>query len=131
VTVDDFRVYSAASRAALAPRVGGLADASLSSGELLVQGSTRGGEAIVENFTDSDYMVQADVKLNSGANADLWVRYADPDNGYRVRLDSGGTAYLTVFSVGKATQLATGSFTVASPMAVKIKFSGAAEEERG
>ena len=37
---------------------GGPADTSISSGELLVQGVTRGGEAVIENLADDDYMVQ-------------------------------------------------------------------------
>jgi len=43
VTFDDFKAHDATARNALVPRFGGLADASISSGELLVTGSTRGG----------------------------------------------------------------------------------------
>jgi len=45
VAFDDFKAHDATARNALVPRFGGLADASISSGELLVTGSTRGGQA--------------------------------------------------------------------------------------
>ena len=57
-----------------------MADASIVSGELLVTGSTRGGEAIIDTFRgDGSYMVQVDVKLNSGTHADIWVRRTDAE----------------------------------------------------
>ncbi len=70
------------------PRFVGSVDASISSGELLVQGQTRGGEAIVEGFSDDAYMVKLDVDLNSGTHADLWVRYRNVNHGYFEGLDS-------------------------------------------
>lgn len=39
----------------------------ISSGTLLVTGSTRGGEAIIEGFSDDDYVVTVDLDFNSGS----------------------------------------------------------------
>ncbi|MCH7995813.1 MAG: hypothetical protein IIB57_15405 [Planctomycetes bacterium] len=39
-------------------------------------------------------MIQANVDLNSGSEADVYVRLRDRANGYRIRLTSGGTIKL-------------------------------------
>lgn len=80
-------------------------------GELPVQGSTRGGEAVVENFTEDDYMIQVDVDLNSGEYADIWVRCVDAGNGYLVRLDWAGNVGLWRLNNGSATPLDSTTYT--------------------
>ncbi|MCH8991812.1 MAG: hypothetical protein IIA44_08720 [Acidobacteria bacterium] len=86
--------------------------------------TTRGGEAIIDTFKgDGGYMVQIDVKLNSGKNADIWVRYTDSNNAYRFRLD-GTTIDLHLVSNGKYTSLASVAYTTATSVEVKIKVGG-------
>ena len=123
VLFDQFLVGDATTRASLVPGIGGLADASIVSGELLVQESSRGGEAIMTGFNDDDYMVQADVKMNSGTDADLWVRYTDSNNGYKITLTSGGGISLSSYDRGQASAVASNTYTPASPVAVKVKLS--------
>ena len=113
VTFDDFRAHDTTARNPLVPRFVGAVDASISSGELLVQGQTRGGEAIFKGFADDAYMVKLDVDLNSGTHADLWVRYSDANNGYKLTLDSGGVIELFKVHLGKSTSLASGAYTPA------------------
>ena len=48
-----------------------MADASISSGEMLLNGKTRGGAAIVDGFRYHYFMVQANVDLNGGPHADI------------------------------------------------------------
>ena len=83
-----------ASRDPVLPGFDGLADTSISAGEMLVTGGTRGGVAVVDRFSDDDYMVEPNVDLNSGSEADVYVRLRDRANGYRIRLTSGGTIKL-------------------------------------
>ena len=86
--------------------------------------TTRGGEAIIDTFKGDDaYMVQADVKLNSGTDADLWVRYTDSNNGYRIRLDGTNIALHSVQN-GKYTSVGSTAYTTAASVAVKIKLGG-------
>ena len=110
----------------MTPRIGGLADTSLSSGELWVQGSTRGGEAIIEGFADDNYMVQvgADLALYE---AMVWVRHTDGNNGYRFRffLDPPGyTVHLHSFEDGESDYLTYGKYTPSGDLAIKIKLDG-------
>ena len=91
VTFDDFTAHDATSRDPLTPRIGGLAEASLESGELRIYGNVlvyRGGEAIVENFFDDNYMVQVDVTPGVAGSFSIWFRYIDANNGYRLYCDS-------------------------------------------
>ena len=71
---------------------------------MLLQGdlTQRGGSTVVEHFSDDDYMVQVSIDLNSGSTADVWVRRQDENNGYRVRVNSGGA---------KLTRVQNGVFT--------------------
>jgi len=124
VLFDQFLVRDATTRASLVPGFGGLADASIVSGELLVQESSRGGEAIITGFNDDDYMVQADVKMNSGTDADLWVRYTDSNNGYKITLTSGGGISLSSYDRGQGSATFSTGYTPAASVAVKIKVSG-------
>ena len=124
VLFDSFNVRDASTRASLVPGIGGLADASISAGELLVQETTRGGEAIVLGFKDDDYMLQADVKMNSGTDADLWVRYNNTNNGYRITLTSAGGIGLSSYDRGQGTAGFSAGYTPAASVAVKIKVSG-------
>jgi hypothetical protein len=57
---------------------------------IAMQGSSlsRSGEVLTTDFFDDFYMVQVDADLNTGSAADIWVRYKDINNGYRVRLTS-------------------------------------------
>ncbi|MHC5112196.1 MAG: RHS repeat-associated core domain-containing protein [Planctomycetota bacterium] len=122
VKFDDFAAYRSTTRVSLTRGFIGLADASISSGTLLVNGSTRGGDAIVSNFTDDDYMVEVDADLNSGNDADIYMRYTDANNAYRIRLESGSpnNIYLHSLLVGKVSTVASSTFT-GSSVAVKIK----------
>ena len=52
-------------------------------------------------------MIQADVKMNSGTDADLWVRYTDSNQGYRIRLDSSGNITLKGLSTGAFSAVAS------------------------
>ena len=47
-------------------------------------------------------MVQGDIKLNSGTDADLRVRRTDCNNGYRIRLDGTNITLQSVYD-GKYT----------------------------
>ena len=59
VKFDDFGVQDGTARPSLTPGMVGLPDASISAGDLLVQGRTGGGEAIIDTFKGDDaYMVQ-------------------------------------------------------------------------
>ena len=59
VKFDDFVIDDGTARPSLTPGIVGLADTSISAGELLFQGTFRGGEAIIDTFKgDGDYMVQ-------------------------------------------------------------------------
>jgi len=123
VTFDDFQASDATVRVPLARGLVGSADASLSSGALLLNGKTRGGEVAVAGFADDDYLIQAMADLNSGATADIWARYTDPNNAYRVRLTSTGIA-LSKSVKGFSSTIASGSFLPSGAQAVKIKLSG-------
>ena len=98
----EHRVGNDGHRALIDP-VAGPVDASVSSGQLLVAGSTRGGEAIIENFNEDDYRVQVDVALNSGDDAEIWCRYTDANNGYLLRLEDDGDIELFNVHKGQAT----------------------------
>jgi hypothetical protein len=99
--VDVYKAIDGAAQESLAPRFRGLAESSISSGELLVEGGSRGGEAVIEGFSDDDYMLQADVKLNGGETADIWMRYQDSNNGYCFRLDDSANMQLFKVEKGK------------------------------
>ncbi|MEK6674488.1 MAG: RHS repeat-associated core domain-containing protein [Planctomycetota bacterium] len=89
VKFDNFKAIDALSTPPAVPRIGGSADVSLSSGQLLVNGATRGGEAVVEKFTGGDYLIQVVVDQNGGTKAEVWIHYQDSNNGYKVEfLDS-------------------------------------------
>ncbi len=124
VKFDDFTAYRSTTRDSLTRGFIGLADASISGGTLLVNGSTRGGEALASSFADDDYMVQVVADLNSGSTADIFVRYTDPNNAYRIRLESGSpnTIYLHSIQEGKHSSVASNTFT-GSIVTVKIKVS--------
>ena len=80
----------------------------------------------VENFSDDNYMVQADVTVHDSGSY-VWVRYVDANNGYRINLHNpggGDTIDLHRFQNGQSTLLASPSYTKATPTAVKVKLSG-------
>ena len=125
VLFDNFKVYDATARPSLTPGFVGLADASISSGALLVTGSSQGGEAIVDRFAgDGSYIVQVDVNLNSGTEADIWVRRQDANNGYVVNLDSSGNVTLYDVTNGNRSSVAGDTYTTDTSVAVKIKVGG-------
>jgi RHS repeat-associated protein len=106
------------------PRIGGIADASISSGALSVIGTTRGGEAVVSGFENDYYMVTADVAITGSNTADLLMHYIDPNNTYKVHMDvSSVPAGITLYKVtgGAETSLASGTYTTGASVAVKIK----------
>ena len=93
----------------------------------------RGGEAVVENFADDFYMLQVDVDPNGGNGCDVWVRYRDPNNGYRIRTpaaDFGATITLSRVKDGQATSLGTGSFPLGGVGTVKVKIYNDAASHR-
>ena len=52
------------------------------------------------------------------------VRYADTNNAYSVLLNGSGSVKLYKWVRGKRSTVATGSYTVATPNALKVKLSG-------
>ena len=86
---DNFQAYDATVRDPQVAGFSGSAKTSISSGRLLVEsGSEYGGAAIVEGFAADDFVVEADVDVNGGDNAYIYVRYVDPNNTYQVRVTS-------------------------------------------
>lgn len=91
---------------------------------ILVGGSSRGGETIIDTFAgDGSYIVQVDVELNTGKDADIWGRRTDAENGYVIRLD--GTN-ITLYDVddGNYSSVSSGAYTTAASAAVKVKVGG-------
>jgi len=85
---------------------------------------------IIEGFSDDFYMIQADVALNGGSYADIWVRFIDINNGYRVRLTSGGSITLDKMVNGDFTLLQNDTYTTGSTVAVKVKIYLDGSDER-
>ena len=86
---DNFKAYDATVRDPQVAGFSGSAKTSISSGTLLVEsGSEYGGAAIVDGFAADDFIVEADVDVNGGDNAYIYVRYVDPNNTYQVRVTS-------------------------------------------
>ena len=65
-----------------------------------------------------------DVDLNSGEDADLRVRYVDANNGYKLRLESGGDIELFKVHKGQTTSLDSDTYTTAASVTVKVKLDG-------
>ena len=77
---------------------------------LYVDTSTSGGEALVENFSDDDYMVEA--SISSVGTQYFWVRYQDSNNGYLLKITSSAKGQATsLYRVqnGYYTSLGSGS----------------------
>ncbi len=111
---DDLKVHQATSTDALTPRSGGLADASLVSSELRVDNTLRtmrGGDVVVEGFSDDYYTVEVDVKNH--AFAFVWVRRVDANNGYQVRLKGLTSVAVWRYVNGELTTLGTISLSPA------------------
>jgi RHS repeat-associated protein len=89
-----------------------------------VTSSTRDGEVILENFQDDDYIVSADVNLNSGSVAALLTRYQDANNHYRTEIDSSGNVYLISVLRGQYSTVASSAYTPAANVTVKVRHSG-------
>ena len=70
-------------------------------------------------------MVQANVDLNSGSEADVYVRLRDRANGYRIRLDSGGNIKLQTVVTGLVSDVASTTYT-GTDVALRIKVNGTA-----
>jgi len=66
-------------------------------------------------------MLQVSADLNTGSTADIWIRYKDINNGYRVRLTSGGNVYLHKLVDGSFTQLGSNTYTTGGSVSVKVK----------
>jgi RHS repeat-associated protein len=85
VTFDNFNVSIGYAKDPMTYRLKGTAKATLYQSALKVEGRggalKNAGEVAVEGFRDDFFMVQAD----TGAG-DIWVRYQDPNNGYRIRI---------------------------------------------
>jgi len=72
---------------------------------------TRGGEDIVEGFTDDDYMVEVDWNHNGGKRAEVHFRYVDANNSYIVRLNLTNMNLIRRQN-GSDTTLATAGYTL-------------------
>ena len=68
-------------------------------------------------------MIQANVDLNSGSEADVYFRMKDRANGYRIRLDSGGNITLQTVVAGNVSDVSSTTYT-GTDVALKIKVSG-------
>jgi len=132
IKFDDFILYDMSADGPKFPRLSGSANASIEdvSGDKVLQvlDSTHADEVVVENFSDDDYMVQVDMAMNSGRDASVWVRYVDTNNGYQVLMKSTGDIYLLRWINGKYESAATGTYTTASSVAVKVKVDGTSIE---
>jgi hypothetical protein len=101
-------------------RLTALAKTSLSSSTALVEASSQfGGEAVVENFTDDLYMLQVDVDLNSGTDAEIWVGYRDAHNGRVLYLKSDGSAKVYTYGSGGLSIDWTGTYTTGASVPVR------------
>jgi hypothetical protein len=122
VTFGHFTALNAATRATLTPRIGGLVNATISSGKLAVTGSTRYGEAVVEGFSDDYYMLTADVEVSGTNVARVFFHYTDPNNAYFIELDTTAAAVKLIEIVNGATSaITTGTYTSGASVPVKIK----------
>ena len=128
LSFDDFDAYDVLAREPLMPGLTGMADASISSETLLLNGKTRGGAAIVEGFRDDYFMIQADVDLNSGTYADIWYRFDDVSNGRLIRLDSGGDVYQIRYTRGSGMTTGSETYTPGGSIPVKIKLTDSSTE---
>ena len=128
LSFDDFEAYDVLAREPLMPGLTGMADASVSSETLLLNGKTRGGAAIVEGFRDDYFMIQADVDLNSGTYADIWYRFDDVSNGRLIRLESDGDVYQVWYNRGSGMTTGSETYTTGGSIPVKIKLSDSATE---
>ena len=91
----------------------------------MVDGDTRGAEAIVENFSDDDYMIQVDVEHNTGYREDILFRYTDANNFYGLQINrSPAIAGLYKVENGISETWDGCFYTTGEPMAVKIKADG-------
>ncbi len=106
------------------PRWSATAKATLDNNALKVESAEWGGEAKLDMAGDDDYLAQADIKLNSGADGQLMFRYTNPDNYYAVRLDSGGAVKLVKVVRGKESTVATSTYATATSVPVKVSASG-------
>ena len=125
VTFDDFTAYDGTVRDSLVPRFVGPVDASISSGSLRVQTDSRGGQAMVEGFSDDNYMVQ--VNLGNPDNySQVWFRYRDANNGYVVRYSSLAKLIISLHVVanGQWTELGSGGYTILETSNLAIKANG-------
>ena len=71
-------------------------------------------------------MVEVDVNLNSGVDGEVYLRYLDPDNWYRVLLHDTGRGFLEKSLHGSISRVATFAYTTGTWRSVKIKASGSA-----
>jgi len=125
IKFDDFQAFDTASLDPQVAQVSGLGDGSLSSGQLLIEGvREQRSEAVVDGFSDDNYMVQTDVKLNSGSDAEIFVRYQDAHNAYRVRLDSDGNLDLDKVVNGYYTSINSTTYTTGACRTVTVNLSG-------
>ncbi len=106
------------------PNWSATAKTSLVSNALKVESAEWGGEAKLAMAGDDDYLAQADIQLNSGADGQLMFRYTDPDNYYALRLDDGGGVTLVKVVRGKESTVASNSYTPDTSVTAKVSVSG-------
>ncbi|MBE7457798.1 MAG: hypothetical protein HS102_14420 [Planctomycetia bacterium] len=97
-----------------------------SPGNLVVNGATRGGEAVSTWYGDDGYITQADLTLPTADDKRmaLLVRYIDPDNFMGVELRDNGDVNLIKMLDGKQSTVASNTYTPGSTVTVKIKCDG-------
>ena len=73
---------------------------------------------------DDDYIAEAEIDLNSGQDASLYVRYLDPDNWYRIVVKSDGIRLDKMFQGELRTVPSKGPFTYVQWGKGKVVCSG-------
>jgi RHS repeat-associated protein len=135
VTFDDFQAYLATARDALRPPLVGAVDIAMTSRGLEATGRpvTKSTYALVERFSDDDYMVQANLNFDVGSpsgHAYVMIRHRDFNNFYYLDVSKPNSSRLDIdlirVSNGTSTTLESGSklFGTDNPVALKIKVSG-------
>ena len=125
VKFDDFLAFDGSARNPMVPRIGGMAEATISSGWLYVDTSASGGEALVEGFYDDDYMIEASIGTTSTQY--FWVRYQDSNNGYLLQItfsDKGRGIYLYRVQRGYYTMLDDGWLRAARTVSARSRTAG-------
>ena len=125
-TFDDFTYLRATPHDPACPGWNTTANVTLNTGAgtLTVTGNTYGGSAVSQWAGDDDYVAEADIDLNSGALAQVQIRYTDPDNWMAAEIRANGSVKLVKCLDGRETNVASNTYTTAATVNVRIKASG-------